>query len=91
MAASSPSYSRPEQPDITVGDVVIAAQTNDLDKLRRCIDLELADNRKNVSRPTLQAACHAAARHNHPAALHMLLDSGCIIDGDKYFLVLVSL
>ncbi|KAF4609414.1 hypothetical protein G7Y89_g15864 [Cudoniella acicularis] len=67
-------------------DLVSAARTNNLNKLRRFLDLERAQNPQlgddgvNYSTMAMQAACHAAARYNHPEALDLLLDSGCWID-----------
>ncbi|KIN03104.1 hypothetical protein OIDMADRAFT_178813 [Oidiodendron maius Zn] len=66
-------------------ELVNAAETNDLDKLRHYLDLERAQNpqlSKEMYKSTaaMRAACHAAARNNHPAALDILLDSGCWID-----------
>lgn len=77
-------------------DIVSAAQTNDLDKLRQFLDLERAQNPQledgiNKSTKAMQAACHAAARYNHPAALDLLLDSGCWIDHSKHITPTVSL
>ena len=78
-------------------DPVSAAQTNNLDSLRGLLDLEKAQNpqlsESSVSHSTkaMQEACHAAARYNHPAALDLLLDSGCWIDPCKYILSTISL
>ena len=77
--------------------LVSAAQTNDLDKLRHFLDLERAQNPQlgedgtNKSTEAMQAACHAAARYNHPAAPDLLLDSGCWIDRGKHITPTVSL
>jgi len=66
-------------------DLVSAAQTNDLDRLRRLLKTEKANNpwlgKDSASQSTsaMQAACDAAARYNHPAALNLLLDSGCCV------------
>jgi hypothetical protein len=75
-----------EQPGITIEDPVNAAQNNDLDKLCRCIDEEIARNPefykrgRTSSTPALQIACQAAARYNHTAALRVLLDKGRGVD-----------
>jgi hypothetical protein len=58
-------------------DLVSAAQTNDLDRLRRLVKVEKANNPGLEYTSAMQDACHAAACQNHPAALNLLLDSGC--------------
>jgi hypothetical protein len=69
-------------------ELISAAQTNDLDNLSRLLDQEkvqnphLSENGPNSSTSAMQAACEAAARNNHPAALGLLLDSGCWISPD---------
>ncbi|KAF2145311.1 uncharacterized protein K452DRAFT_315586 [Aplosporella prunicola CBS 121167] len=66
-------------------DFVSAAETNDLDRLRRLLELEraqnprLGQNSSVPSTPAMQAAHHAAARCNHPAALELLFDNGAWI------------
>jgi hypothetical protein len=74
--------------DAIMEDIVIAAQNNDLDNLRRLIDLEKAQNPaldpiRHPSTRAMQRASAAAARHNQPAALDMLLNSGCWISRGK--------
>ena len=71
-------------------DLVRTAQTNDLAKLHRCLDLERAEN-TNIgengtpkSTMAMQATCHTAARYNHPAALDLLLDSSYWIDRGEH-------
>jgi hypothetical protein len=77
-----------EKPSVDMEEIVFAAQTNDLDKLRRCIDQELAQApipAKGMPESTkpMQAACAAAAHYNHTAAVDLLLDSGCWVDTRK--------
>jgi hypothetical protein len=72
-----------------MANLACAAQINDLEKLRHFIDEEKASHPEishsslNKSTKAMQDACHAAARNNHPAALDLLLDSGCWIDPGK--------
>ncbi|KAI9034890.1 ankyrin repeat domain-containing protein [Aspergillus affinis] len=69
-------------------DLVSVAQTDQLDKLRHLLDLEIAQNPQfltspsHLTTPAIEAACCAAARSNNPAALDILLDSGCSITLD---------
>ncbi|KAH8432114.1 ankyrin repeat domain-containing protein [Aspergillus melleus] len=69
-------------------DLVSVAQTDQLDKLRHLLDLEIAQNPQFLTSPThpftpaIDAACYAAARSNNPAALDILLDSGCSVMPD---------
>lgn len=71
-------------------DLVSVAQTDQLDKLRHLLDLEIAQNPQflmsptHPSTPAIDAACCAAARSNNPAALDILLDSGCSITLGEY-------
>jgi len=80
----------------TMEDLVSAAQANNLDTLRGLLDLEKAQNpllgesSANQSTTAMQEACHAAARYNHPAALDLLLDSGCWIGPCKHILLTIS-
>ncbi|KAK1139412.1 hypothetical protein N8T08_000775 [Aspergillus melleus] len=73
-------------------DLVSVAQTDQLDKLRHLLDLEIAQNPQfltsssHPSTPAMDAACCAAARSNNPAALDILLDSGCLITLDALHL-----
>jgi len=69
--------------DSTMSDIVSAVQNNDLEKLRLAVSREQAtipeSNRDSANYPTQQMweACAAAARHNHPKAMEILLDAGC--------------
>ena len=66
------------------------AQTDQLDKLRHLLDLELAQHPEfltttsHPTTPAIEAACCAAARANNPAALGILLDSGCFVMPGEY-------
>lgn len=65
-----------------------AAQQNDLEGLRRLLDLEkkqnpwLGTSSVNTSTTSMQRAAAAAARHNHPQALDLILDNGSWVDPD---------
>jgi hypothetical protein len=68
-----------------MNELVVAAQNNDVENLRRLVDLEKAQHAAeldsvNKSTQVMQDACHEAARYNHAAALKLLLDAGCWID-----------
>ncbi|KAI9035078.1 ankyrin repeat domain-containing protein [Aspergillus affinis] len=62
-------------------DLVNVAQTDQLDKLRHLLDLEIAQNPEfqtsHFPTPAINAACCTAVRSNNPATLGILLDSGC--------------
>ena len=69
-------------------EIVSAAGSNDLDSLRCLIDWEKSHNPaldpiRNPFTMPMQRACAAAARHNHPEALIMLLNNGCWAKGGK--------
>lgn len=80
-----------------MADLVSAAQTNDVDNLRRLIDMEraqnpqLGSNSANQSTKAMQDASYAAARYNCPAALDILLDSGCWVGPSEHILSAASL
>jgi hypothetical protein len=73
----------------TMTDLISAAQRNDLESLRRFLDLEKVQNPDvfcsprpaSMPRSTVatQDASYAAARYNCIGALNMLLDSGCVV------------
>jgi len=66
-----------------------AAQTNDLANLERLLELEKAQhpelNYLNPCTHAMREAAEMAARHNHPVALALLLDSGCYESADVVF------
>ncbi|PLB53262.1 ankyrin [Aspergillus steynii IBT 23096] len=70
-------------------DLVSVAQTDHLDKLRHLLDLEIAQNPEFLT-PAIDAACYAAARSNNPAALGILLDSGCSVMPDTVITALAQ-
>ncbi|KAF2661044.1 hypothetical protein K491DRAFT_750840 [Lophiostoma macrostomum CBS 122681] len=68
-----------------MADITHAAEHNDLDGLRRLIDLQKAtdpeyDANRMPYTKGMQLASVAAARRNHPVAVGLLLDSGCWIN-----------
>jgi hypothetical protein len=79
-----------------MNDIVTAAKNNDLDSLRHLIDLEKVrdpdyDPKTMPYTQAMNRASITAARHDHPAALGILLDSGCWINDGKLIVSTISM
>lgn len=65
-----------------MSNLVSAATINDLQALRYIISVNKEHVSPGEATAEIQDACAAAALANHPAAVELLLDSGCWISPD---------
>jgi len=67
-----------------MADLVKAAEINDLDELRRFLELESTmSSDRNTPTDAMKEACNAAALNDHSEAVSMLVDAGCVFyDGE---------
>jgi hypothetical protein len=68
-----------------MSDLANAAKTNDLKTLRRLLHDRETHFPPAQSKTDMQEACEAAALMNHPAAVKLLVDSGCWMSPDVIY------